>query len=811
MLFSDLEPITSGKILQLYRNRPVQNLVIDSRKVLISSGSVFFAITGDRHDGHRYIDELYELGLRQFVIEKNINPVKYNEANFLRVGSSLSALQNIVCTHRRKFNFPVIGITGSNGKTIVKEWLYQLLSADYRIVKNPGSYNSQIGVPLSVWRMDENHTLGIFEAGTSKPAEIEKLERIIKPTLGIFTNIGSAHDEGFESRFQKINEKLSLFKNTNTLLFCKNHKDIDRAIAEAHIPSFTWAVQAEADVKIEPENSGFRISYNQHSFFLSLPFSDKASLENCFHCIALMLFWGYDPVVIQQRVLALQPVSMRLELKEGINRCLLIDDTYNNDLGGLQISLDFLAGQQKKKKTIILSDVLQSGLEPKELIKKIEELVGQHHLSKVILIGKIFFETSSLFLSKEEKFFYSSTDDFLKQHDLHSFENEIILIKGARVFQFEKIILRLQRKNHGTVMEIDLSKLVHNLNWFKSKLKPGVKLMAMVKAFAYGSGSEEVAGLLQYHKVDYLGVAYTDEGVDLRKKNISIPILVMNASEESFESLLAYNLEPVMFSLKLLNRFALFLQSRKAVIHLELETGMNRLGLAESELSEAITLLKKNPNIHIASVFSHLSASDEALYDDFTKEQADRFQKMYRVVASELNIKPIRHILNSAGIIRLPDWQMEMVRLGIGLYGIDPSGEEAYSLQPAVTLKTVISQIKKIKPNETVGYGRKGKVEKEITVATLAIGYADGFSRSFSRGKGCFLVNGKKASVVGNVCMDMTMINITGIEAREGDEVIVFGNGLPIQEVAKKIETIPYEILTNTSSRVKRVFISEGI
>ncbi len=811
MLFSQLEKITDGKTLQLALDRKITTLVIDSRKPIISEGSVFFALRGERHDGHNYISDLYTLGIRQFVVEKEVDLKLFSDANFVTVKSALTALQVIAAAHRKNFIIPVIGITGSNGKTIIKEWLYQLLSPDRSIVKNPGSYNSQVGVPLSVWAMQPHHQLGIFEAGISQPNEMEKLEHIIQPTIGIFTNIGTAHDEGFENQIQKIEEKLKLFKGVKTLAYCADHRELHELISQHKLPALPWGNSSDAKIKIQVSGSGYQVSYNQLSFSLQLPFGDKASIENCFHCVATMLQLGYPPAVIQERIHQLKSVPMRLELKQGINYCQVIDDTYNNDLAGLKISLDFLNSLQKKKKTLILSDVLQSGLEERELIQSIHALISQSELSHFIGIGTLLCTHQNDFHLNAKTEFYLSTEEFLKRVQLENFESELILIKGARTFQFEKIVQRLQRKVHGTVMEIDLNKMVHNLNFFKSKLKPGVKLMAMVKAFAYGSGSEEVANLLQYHKVDYLGVAYADEGVELRKNNIALPIMVMNPAEENFQSLLANCLEPVMYNLKMLRAFSQFIEGQSAVIHMEVDTGMHRLGFDEGDLPEIISILKRKPSLSIASVFSHLAGADEAGHDGFSQEQFDRYQQFYKTLTEALNVNPLRHILNSPGILRFSDFQMDMVRLGIGLYGVNPTDGKVDELQPVATLKTIISQIKKIKKGETIGYGRKGVAAHEMTLATIAIGYADGFSRSFSKGKGVVSIKGKKASVVGNVCMDMTMVDITDINAHEGDEVIIFGKGLPIHEVAASINTIPYEILTNTSERVKRVFFAESI
>ncbi|HRI77997.1 MAG TPA: bifunctional UDP-N-acetylmuramoyl-tripeptide:D-alanyl-D-alanine ligase/alanine racemase [Cyclobacteriaceae bacterium] len=807
MHFNELAALCRGTIVQLTADRPVQTLLTDSRKAVISEGSVFFALHGDRHDGHRFIQELYRLGIRQFVVERNIIVTDFPEANFLQVDSSIQALQAIVSNHRSQFHIPVIGITGSNGKTIIKEWLFQVLSPDLQIVKNPGSYNSQIGVPLSVWQMQPLQDLGIFEAGISKPGEMENLEKIIQPTLGIFTNLGSAHDEGFRDQKEKAGEKIKLFRHCEKVIYCKDHVIVGEILGP--IPSLTWGYHPEADIRIIAlDRTHFELVYNQQSFRLQLPFIDTASQQNLFHVIAVMLMRRYDSSVIQDRINTLRSVPMRLELKQGINRCILIDDTYNNDLAGLQISVSFLKNQQKGRKTLILSDILQSGLDDQALITEINAILKDSGVTKFIGIGPILFQAAALFPGSR---LYRSTDEFVQDLKPEFFSDEIILVKGARTFQFEKVIQRLQRKVHGTMMEVDLHALVENLNFFKSRLKPGTKLMAMVKAFAYGSGSEEVANLLQFHRIDYLGVAYADEGIELRKNNISVPIMVMNPSVESFDSILEFQLEPEMYSLNILQSLANFLDGRKIKVHLKLDTGMHRLGMEQEELDKALDIFQRNENISVSTVFSHLSGSDERAHDDFSEHQAKIFSAMVNQIEKSLGYRPIRHLLNSSGILRLPQYQFEMVRLGIGLYGVDPTEEGNADLKPVVTLKTIISQIKKIKAGETIGYGRKGKASSDLTLATVAIGYADGYSRSFSRGKGKFLVKGHLAPVVGNVCMDMTMVDVTGLNVDEGDDVLVFGSDLPIRTVANWIDAIPYELLTSTSERVKRVFYAESI
>jgi len=809
MLFSQLENITHGKILQLFRDESLTTLLTDSRKAIVSGGAIFFAIGGAHHDGHQFVRRLHERGIRQFVVEKPL-PEIGEECNVLLVDSSVRALQEIVANHRSYINVPVIGITGSNGKTIVKEWLYQLLSPDFKISKNPASYNSQLGVPLSVWQIQKHHTLGIFEAGISTVNEMARLQKVLQPTLGIFTNIGSAHNEGFESTEDKVREKLRLFKDADLVIYCKDHPLVDEAIRQAGIRSFSWGTNDSASVRIKKEGNRYRINTPAENFFVDLPFSDQASIENCFHCLAVLLHFELTPDEIQRRISSLRAVPMRLELKEGINRCQIVDDTYNNDLAGLQVSLDFLSHQnQKPTKRVILSDIHESGLSDTALMKKVSSLLSTSHVDQFIGIGPVLSSFQNDFASNS--LFYRSTEEFLRGFNFTTLRDEVILIKGARVFEFEKIVNHVQRKVHGTIMEIDLGALVHNLNYFKSCLKHETRIMAMVKAFAYGSGSNEIANVLQYHKTDYLGVAYADEGVELRKGNITLPIMVMNPGEESFETLLKYQLEPEVYNFRTLQRFGDFLQERPCKIHIKVDTGMRRLGFDPEEIEALITLLCERPNLKVASIFSHMAGADEAIHDTFSREQGTRFKKIADRISQCLNYRPLYHILNSPGILRLPEFQYDMVRLGIGLYGVDPTENESHRLRPVASLKTIISQIKNVPSGESIGYGRQGKAGKAITTATIAIGYADGFSRAFSQGVGKVIVNGKRASVIGNVCMDMTMIDITGIEAREGDEVVVFGKALPIQELASSIHTIPYEILTNTSERVKRVFVAESI
>lgn len=797
----------------MVHDHPITEFLTDSRKVIISKGSCFFAISGTRHDGHQFIDALYAAGIRLFVVEKELVWNKFPDASFFLTSSSLRVIQDAASSHRRQFKLPVIGVTGSNAKTIVKEWIYQLLSPDHTIVKNPGSYNSQLGVPLSVLRISDYHTLGVFEAGISRPGEMANLAAIIQPTIGLFTNIGSSHDEGFRDRREKIREKLTLFKDCRSVIYCADHTEIHKEITNVlkGAQLLSWGSGNDVVFHVTRREGGIDIIYNGTSHRFDLPFRRSAQLENAIHCIVLMLHLGISGDDIQRRLSHLKGVPMRMELKQGVNNCLVIDDTYNNDLAGLQISLDFLSGQRKVKKVLIISDILQSGLSAENMVKQIASTITSYAIDELIAIGPSLssFRSHLQFISRSQ--FHPDTGSFLATVPESLFHDAAILVKGARPFQFERIVNRLERKLHGTVMEIDLVAVVNNLNFFRSRLKPGVRLMVMVKALAYGSGSEEVATLLQYHRVDYLGVAYPDEGAELRRNNIRLPIMVMNPTEESFGMLLDHQLEPEIYSMRMLRSLIAFLDGRPCKIHLKIDSGMHRLGFHESDLDEATDLLRDQPAIEIASVFTHLAGSDEPEHDAFTRQQAATFERASQKLSLALGIRPIRHVLNSPGILRFDDLQYDMVRLGIGLYGIDPTSEPHPGLETVATLKTIISQVRSIPAGETIGYGRRGVAKTEMKLATIAIGYADGFSRGHSRGVGYVLVNGKRAPVVGNVCMDMTMVDITGIEANEGDEVIIFGKDLPITEVASRVGTIPYEILTSTSERVRRVFHTESV
>ncbi|MEJ1236749.1 bifunctional UDP-N-acetylmuramoyl-tripeptide:D-alanyl-D-alanine ligase/alanine racemase [Chryseolinea sp. T2] len=807
--FSELPQLLNGKLLQFSEEVAIETISIDSRKTGTASDTLFIAIAGERHNGHDYLQPLYDAGLRNFIVERNVPTEAFPSANVLLVSSSVTALQRLAEVHRHQFTIPVIGITGSNGKTIIKEWLGQMLSPDYVVVKNPGSYNSQVGVPLSVWLMKPYHQIGIFEAGISKPGEMKKLAQIIDPTIGIFSNIGSAHDEGFANRNEKISEKLKLFSQARVLIYCRDHEELHELIAHTPLATFTWGADPNSDVHILYNTNGVEVAYKGSSITINTSDLDKASIENTLHCIATLLWLDYDIARIQKRLTGLRVVPMRLELKEGINNCQIIDDTYNNDLGSLEIGLQFLSSlQQKRKRRAILSDIQESGLDEKNLASSIGEIVRRYNIHNLVCIGPALLRHRESF--PEGTLFFNETKDFLNQFDFSSLDNEVVLVKGARKFAFERIVARLQRKVHGTVVEIDFGALVHNLNYFKSLLSPTTKVMVMVKAFAYGSGSTEIANLLQYHQADYLGVAYADEGIDLRKNNITLPIMVMNPSEESFDAMLKFNLEPEVYTIRILRSLAAYLNGASCKVHVKIDTGMRRLGFSPDEVPELLEVLEAHRNIRVASIFSHLAGADEEIHDAFSQQQFDTFVEASTRIITRIGYQPLRHILNTSGILRLSRFQLDMVRLGIGLYGVDPTAEQ-HGLKTVVTLKTIISQIKHVHKGETVGYGRRGITDRDITTGTIAIGYADGYSRAFSRGVGKVLVNGQLAPVIGNVCMDMTMIDLSGIEAGEGDEVIIFGKDLPVQDLADSIKSIPYEILTSTSERVRRVFVTDTI
>jgi len=790
----------------------VDSISIDSRSLLNDENTLFFALYGPNHDGHLFIEELIGKGVSHFVVRKIPEGLEL-KAKFLIVEDTLDALQKFATYYRSQFDFPIIGITGSNGKTIIKEWLNFLLSPDYNIIRSPKSYNSQVGVPLSILGINEKHNLGIFEAGISQMHEMEKLQKIIQPTIGILTNIGSAHDEGFSSVAEKIKEKLKLFISVNVLILNKN-KTIC-AFINPKIKQFSWCSDDKsADVFITKKNIGevteLHVTYREDTFPITIPFQDQASIENAIHCMMVMLYFGYNHRVIQTRMTQLYPVEMRLKVKNGINNCTLIDDSYSSDFQSLKIALDFLENQkQHKKKTLILSDIFQSGLGNEELYSLVSQLIISNKINRVIGIGETITQYKSKFINCIT---FKNVSDFTNAFEKLNFENETILIKGARNFHFEEIVSMLEEKTHETVLEINLNAISHNLTFYKSKLDPKTKMMVMVKAFGYGNGGFEIAKLLEHHKVDYLGVAFADEGISLKNAGIRVPIMVLNPETTSFTAIIQHHLEPEIYSVKGLKAFLKIAEQKKLKhfpIHIKIDTGMHRLGFEEDNLVDLIQILKGNETVQIKSILSHMATSDDLNHDAFSKSQIALFEKLSTQIQTELNIKPILHILNTSGISNYPEAQYDMVRLGIGLYGISNDEEEQKELENVGTLKSVISQIRTIDKGESVGYGRKFIAERTTKVATIPVGYADGIRRSWGNCVGFVTINGKQAKIIGSICMDMLMVDVTDIDCKEGSTVIIFGENPTVPFMAKELNTIPYEILTSISQRVKRVFFRE--
>lgn len=790
----------------------IRKLVIDSRTVTDPDGSLFFALNGKR-DGHEYLADAYGNGLKNFVISDASYMDQYPDANMLLVSDVLQALQVLAKYNREQHHLKVIGITGSNGKTIVKEWLYQLLASEFNIIRSPKSFNSQIGVPLSVWEISAEHTLGIFEAGISRGNEMEALAEIIQPNIGILTNLGEAHAEGFSSPKEKLEEKLKLFKATELFIYAPEYT---AGITKAELPGvvkFSWSLKEKADLQIlfiEPIDGRnyIRAKFKGAEIECLIPFSDKASVENGIICWATLLALGYTPEQADERLEKLTRVSMRLELKNGINQCSIIDDSYSADISSLAIALDFLNLQnQHPKRTLILSDISETGKNNEVLYKEIAALLKQKEVNRLIGVGPNITASASLF--DLETAFFDTTQGFVESFPSLHFSNETILVKGARKFEFERISKLIAQKVHDTVMEVDLNALAGNLQFYRAKLQPGVKVMAMVKAFSYGSGSFEIANLLQYHRVDYLAVAYTDEGISLRKGGIKMPIMVMSPEPSAFDAIVRFKLELEIYNLEILRNFISFLPEVNYPVHLKIDTGMHRLGFEEADLPELLNILGSTDKVKVASVFSHLVGSEEGIHDDFTRHQIQRFNDATDIISAGLNYKFIRHISNTSAISRHPEAQLDMVRIGIGLYGFDAGLKNNKGLQTVAVLKTTITQIKHIKANETVGYGRRGVLPEGGTIATVKIGYADGYNRAFGNGVGKMLIKGKLVPTVGVICMDMCMLDVTGLDVKTGDEVVVFNHELTIATLAEQIGTIPYEILTNVSQRVKRVYFYE--
>ena len=835
-------------------------LLTDSRSLCFPEETLFFALTSARNDGHKYIPDLYRRGVRNFVVSKSPNPGDLEtDANYLVVPSPLAALQRLAERHRDEFDIPIIGITGSNGKTMVKEWLYQLLLPSQKIVRSPRSYNSQIGVPLSVWLLNEQTEVGIFEAGISQPGEMSALRDIIQPTIGVLTSLGAPHQENFRSIEEKCMEKLELMHDTEAMVYCSDNDIVSRCIRRMQYKGekIAWSrSDSNAPFFVKSVVTGNRKDYSPSSFLLppsstityiyqaeentyTIPFIDEASIENSITCAAVALHLGLTPAQLADRMPRLEPVAMRLEVKQGQHGCILINDSYNSDINSLDIALDFMNRRESSppelggvrgglNKVLILSDIFQSGVAPDLLYAQVSDLCLKRGIDKFIGIGpELSAQADRIQIANKQ--FFADVNHFLASNAFNDLHDELILLKGARPFGFDKITEQLEQKVHETILEVNLNAVVENLNYYRSFLKPETKMVCMIKADAYGAGAVEIAKTLQDHRVDYLAVAVADEGVTLRKAGITANIMIMNPEMTAFKTMFDYDLEPEVYSFRLLD--ALIKAARKEGItgwpvHIKLDTGMHRLGFnvgyspllsrrgegwsdqrSFDEIDELIDRLKHQNAIIPRSVFSHFVGSDSDDFDAFSARQFELFEQGSQKLQSAFSHKILRHMDNSAGIEHFPERQMDMCRLGLGLYGVDPRDNRM--LSTVSTLKTTILQLRHVPAGDTVGYSRKGKIERDSVIAAIPIGYADGLNRHLGNRHGYCLVHGQKAEYVGNICMDVAMIDVTDIPCQEGDQVEIFGEHLPVTVLSDIIDTIPYEVLTAVSNRVKRVYFQD--
>ena len=793
-------------------------LLTDSRSLCFPEQTLFFALRSKRNDGHKFIDELYRRGVRSFVVEQEPADYQtaYPDANFLKVPSPLAALQRLAERHRDEFDIPVVGITGSNGKTWVKEWLYQILMPTMKVIRSPKSYNSQIGVPLSVWLMNEQTQVALLEAGISEPGEMLALHDIIQPTIGVLTSLGSAHQENFRNMDEKCMEKLQLFRDTEAIIYPSDDDTVSRCVRRSQYQGerIGWSRYSDkAPMYVKTEGRKVSYIYKGVEGSYEIPFIDEASIENSISCATVALYLGLTPDEVAERMSQLEPIAMRLEVKDGQRGLTLINDSYNSDVNSLDIALDFMnrrPEQSGKCKTLILSDIYQSGETPAELYREVSDLIQKRGVDRFIGIGPEITSQATQFVVGQ-KWFFTDVDQFLQSSVFKDMHDEIVLLKGARPFGFERISELLEQKVHETILEVDLNAVVDNLNHYRSFLKPETKMVCMIKADAYGAGAVEIAKTLQDHRVDYLAVAVADEGVTLRKAGITQNIIVMNPEMSSFKTLFDYDLEPEVYSFRLMD--ALILAARKEGIagwpvHLKLDTGMHRLGFdPRKDIDELIDRLKHQAAIIPRSVFSHFVGSDSDDFDNFSAMQFQLFDEGSKKIQAAFNHKILRHMDNSAGIEHFPERQMDMCRLGIGLYGVDPRTNGI--LTTVSTLKTTILQLRNVPKEETVGYSRKGKLERDSVIAAIPIGYADGLNRKLGNRHCYCLVNGQKAEYVGNICMDVALIDVTDIPCKEGDSVEIFGKNLPVTVLSDVLETIPYEVLTSVSNRVKRVYYQD--
>ncbi len=815
---SDIAEIADGSLYGPY-NLSVKDIVTDSRQFIFTEGIVFFAISGKNHNGHNFISSLYDKGVRIFVVEKLTDePQRYKDAAFIITPDTIEALQLLAAYRRRAYKSTVIAVTGSAGKTIVKEWLAGILGINAAVIRSPKSYNSQVGVPLSVWKLEEKYKYGIFEAGISLPGEMEKLRKVIDPDIGIITNIGDAHRENFPDDRTKASEKLRLFTNCSLIIYCRDHELIHQLIHEkADLKSkklADWSFEnrdAAVFVRKSPlsgDSTALYLNYKGIENLYEIPFSDRASIENAVTVATACLAIGIDTGIIAKGLRELVSVAMRMEVKKGINNCQLIEDYYNSDPGSLGMALEYLKSKNSVKNTLILSDFVQSGRDEEELYSEVAGIVKATDIDKFIGIGIALERNRSLFRSGSE--FYNSTDGFVKNFNGNDFKNETILLKGARIYEFEKIGNLLEQQIHQTVLEINLDAIAHNINEFRRFLNPDTRIMAMVKAFAYGAGPTEIAALLEYHRVSYLAVAYADEGVELRNSGVTLPVMVMNPDPYATDLLIRYNLEPEIYSFSSFDRFIDEASKHGLIhypVHIKIDTGMHRLGFMPEEINTLADRIKSTDVIKISSVFSHLAASENPAFDDFSRKQVEAFLKAAGILREATEYDFLRHILNSSGIVRMPEYQFEMVRPGIGIYGVGHF--EGLAMKTAGRFKTRISQVKRIPAGEPVGYSLTDVSESERDIAILPVGYADGLSRKLGNRNGSLYIKETRVPIVGNICMDMCMADITGLNAEAGDEAEVFGEHITIEEIAQKCDTIPYEILTSIPVRVKRIFFRD--
>ncbi len=815
----EIELILNSTVVGNTNERIINELATDSRRVNFPDTAIYFAIKGKNHDGHQYIDECYRKGVRCFVCEVNPDTDAYADATFFLVNNSILALQKVAAAHRNKFIIPIIGITGSNGKTIVKEWLNQLLSPVFQIIRSPKSYNSQIGVPLSVWNIETEHSLGIFEAGISEPGEMNALAEVIRPSIGIFTTLGEAHLENFPSKQDLAKEKAKLFRLSEVVIYPKKLDIITDALhlIAPDTKHFTWSLEGDGDVNIsEVRFFEKKIFFDFHSYrfqgSIEIPFGDIASLENAVSALTACIYLGLDPNLFANTFKKLHPVELRMQIVVGSNNNVVINDAYSSDIHSLEIALDYMERHSKGKPTlVILSDIVQSGWSPEKLHEKINQLLVNKKTERIFGIGPGFIEYKHKYQIPGT--FFNTTEELLKEIKPNEHSGRMILVKGAREFRFERVVNLFREKSHETVLEVDLAAIAHNMHFFKRKIGPSTKLMVMVKAGGYGTGSAEIAKTLEFNKADYLAVAYIDEGIALREAGVSLPIMVLNSELSGMKAMVQNKLEPEIFSFDSLKALLQTLEDTQYPglypVHIKLDTGMHRLGFESDHIEELCNQLNMQRRLHVVSIFTHLAAADAPQHDDFTQQQISLFELMSSQIAKTLGYQPLLHAANTGAIQRHPNARFDMVRLGIGLYGISTIPEEQSSLRTVATLKTTISQIKQIKKGESIGYNRAYIAQKDMTIATIPVGYADGLRRNLSNEKGSVWINGSVCNIVGNVCMDMTMIDISNATAKEHDEVIVFGAQHDISIIAANSGTIPYEILTSISHRVNRRYIEE--